>query len=396
MADYTGLSYEKVYEKVKSCLPQKIWKKLNKTAEARSGSEIYKRRNNRNARALLQYVTWDKQDRGIVPSILDEYKSGYIVMISPKDYFGENYPDKSDTLNPNFTLGRTGFIYYSCASELTKYPLLPGWNELIELDTKSTPTTPNWLGDYALNIKNAQFPQISFICYNAKRGEAIKKREDVKEYVRTTYPGFSEETLDSLPKQSGIGNYDYDFATNKMQAKIKLQMAVLLLSCKARDNSDFASYLVANKDNIICSKDTKTFVQKINNSAQFIIDFNEMYQALVDYCVTKDLLDFEVLKRVSAINIHNHTICPLCHKELFADEFFEEILQAEGRQVYDNTQREIVLMHIAALRPGVLNHKIYNLGWGHNYCNLIQGDKSISETIDELRRIVASYDGLSE
>ncbi len=394
MPNYSRLNYEEVYSEIKKFLPQKIWKKLNKTAEARSGSEIYKRRNNRNARALLQYVTWDKQDRGVISSILNEYASGYIVMISPKDYFGDNYPDKSDTLNPNFVLGTTGFVYYSCVSELTDYPPLEEWKQLIELDTKSTPTSPNWCGDYALNIKNAQPPQISFICQNAKQNEAATKRENVKNYVRTTYPEISEEILNSLPQQSGIGNYDYDFTTSEMQTKVKLQMAALLLSCKSRDGSDFASYLVANKEDIICSKDTAAFKRKIN-STEFITDFDEMYQGLVDYCISKNLLNYNLLRNISAVNAHNHTICPLCRKELYADEFFEEILQAEGRQVYDNTQREIVLMHITALRPGVLNHKIYNLGWGHNYCNLIQGDKSISETIDELRRIVASYDELS-
>jgi len=322
--------------------------------------------------------------------------SGYIVMISDKDYFGENYPNRSNTINPHFILGTTVFVYYSCVSELTDYPPLEEWNQLIELDTKSTPTSPNWLGDYALNIKNAQPPQISFICQNAKQNEAAIKRENVKIYVRNTYPGVSEEILNSLPQQSGIGNYDYDFATSEMQIKVKLQMAALILSCKARDGADFATYLVANKENIICSKDNKIFKRKINDTAQFITDFNEMYQALVDYCENENLLDYNALKNVSAINMQNHTICPLCHKELYTDEFFEEILQVEGRQVYDNTQREIVLMHITALRPGVLNHKIYNLGWGHNYCNLIQGDKSISETIDELRRIVASYDEFSE
>ncbi len=394
MADYTGLNYEQVYSKVKSFLPQKIWKKLDKTKEARSGSEIYKRRNNRNARALLQYVTWDKQDRGIITSVLNEYTSGYIVMISPKDYFGNNYPNRSNTLNPNFILGTTGFVYYSQVSELTDYPLLDEWNELIELNTKSTPTSPNWLGDYALNIKNAQPPRISFICQNAKGDEADIKRENVKNYVRAKYPDISEETLNSLPKQSGIGNYDYDFANSEMQIKVKLQMSFLILSCTARSGSDFASYLVANKDNIICNSDTETFKRKINNSTQFVLDFNEMYQGLADYCVDRNLIDYNLLVNISAINRNRNTICPLCRKELFADEFFEEILQVEGRQVYDNTQREIVLMHITALKPGVLNHKIYNLGWGHNYCNLVQGDKSLSETIDELRRILNSYDEL--
>lgn len=396
MFDFTGLSCEEVYGKVKSFLPQKIWKKIDKTCEARSGSEIYKRRNNRNARAVLQYITWDKQDRGVIPSRLNEYTSGYIVMISPKDYFGDNYPNRSNTLNPNFILGSTGFVYYSCASELNSYPILETWHELIELDTQSTAESPNWFGDYALNIKNTRPPRISFICHKAKKEELEQKQNDVKNYVRTIFPELSEDKLNSIPQQSGIGNYDFDFATSEMQSKVKLQMLVLLLSCKGEDGSDFSTYLLANKNSIICSKDTKSFKQRINNPTQFREKFNEMYQKLVEYCENKNLLNYDSLVNISAVNTQHHTICPLCRKELCANGFFAEISQAEGRQVSDNTQREIVLMHIIPLRPAEFNHKVYNLGWGHNYCNLIQGDRSLSETIDELRRILASYDELSQ
>ena len=61
-----------------------------------------------------------------------------------------------------------------------------------------------------------------------------------------------------------------------------------------------------------------------------------------------------------------------------ANKFFEDVEQPEGREVDDNTQKDIVLMHVDALRSRVLNHRPYNLGWGHNYCNLIQGYKDIS------------------
>ena len=129
---------------------------------------------------------------------------------------------------------------------------------------------------------------------------------------------------------------------------------------------------------------------------EYISNFYEMYEELKRYCSDElGLLNYTDLQSISAINNSHQTICPLCRKPLHLDEFFGEILQAEGRQVLDNTQREIVLMHITALRSGYLNHRCYNLGWGHNYCNLIQGDKSLSETIDELRRILTSYDELS-
>lgn len=393
MIDYTGYSYASVYENVKKFLPQKIWKKLDKTQEARSGSEIYKRRNNRNNRTLMQYVTWDKQDTGTIPNILNQFSSGYIVMISPRDYFGDNYPNPSNDLNPNFILGKTGFVYYSRISEFRDYPPLATWHELVELDTQSTPSNPNWCGDYALNIKNTKPPKISFICQNAKKGiEATNKRNSVKNYIQTNYPSIPQSILDSLPQQSGIGNYDYDFATTEMQFKVKLQMSVLLLSCVSRNGIDFPQYIINNSTDIICSKDTAAFKTKLSVPTKYISDFHEMYDALINYCISQNLLDYNILEQISAVNHSTNTICPLCRNKLFLEEFFEEILQVEGRQVFDNTQREIVLMHINALQPGLLNHKIYNLGWGHNYCNLIQGDKSLNDTIEELRRILASYD----
>ena len=104
------------------------------------------------------------------------------------------------------------------------------------------------------------------------------------------------------------------------------------------------------------------------------------------------MLDFERLSEIGAWNKERKLpICPLCGKVIEPHEFFEEIEQEEGREVSDNTQRAIVLMHIDALRPGKLNHRPYNLGWGHNFCNTIQGDKGIFETIEELRKIIENY-----
>jgi hypothetical protein len=48
-------------------------------------------------------------------------------------------------------------------------------------------------------------------------------------------------------------------------------------------------------------------------------------------------------------------------------------------------------MHIKALKPGELNHSVYNLGWGHNFCNSVQGDKDVEETINALEKIVKDY-----
>ncbi|NMA74821.1 MAG: BstXI family restriction endonuclease [Bacteroidales bacterium] len=393
MFNLSKKNYSQVYNTLSKYLPYKIKKKLNKTAEGRSGLEIYKRRNNRGIRVLMQYITWDKMKTGVIPNILSQYQSGYIVMISPRDYFGNNYPNPSPDLNPDFILGETGFVYYSSISELRDYPVLASWNQLIELDTQSTQSEPNWKGEYATNVKNANPPEISFICSNPKStADKAAKVRQVRAHVQTTYPTVTNEILDSLPKQCGIGNYDYDYASPEMQAMVKLQMAHLLLSCTAEDGSDFATYVVNNLDDILCKDDTASFRTLLNAPDQYINNFRVLMDEFTTYCAAHDLLDYNQLSNISATNSAHKTVCPLCCKPLYTNYFFEEILQEEGRQVFDNTQREMVLMHINALKPGLLNHKTYNLGWGHNFCNLIQGDKSLDDTIVELRNILDSHD----
>lgn len=391
--NFENLDLKQVYDIASSFIPYKLKKKINKTSEGRSGLEIYKRRNRRDYRVLIQYTIWNKQIEEKIPNILSEYESGYLVLISPTEYFGNNYPNPSSTLNPNFILGKTGFIYYSIKKDLDNYPPLPEWNELIELDTESYIDKPNWIGEYALNIKNANPKRISYICDNTS---STKKKEDVKKYVHKLCPKITNSSLDKLPKQCGIGNYDFDYASKDMQYKVKIQMLLLILSCSSSTGDTFVQYLIKNQNSILESPKDSLKYKKLINSDNFSYSFTEMYKELKKFAKVHGLINLIDLENTYAINSSKQTICPLCRKPIYLEEFFNEILQAEGRQVIDNTQREIVLMHITPLHSGKLNHKIYNLGWGHNYCNLIQGDKSIEETINELKRIVDSFDSFNK
>lgn len=378
-----------ILNKMSRVLPYKITKKINKTGEARSGSEIYKRRNSRSYRGLMQYTTWNKLMTGVIePNILPEYTKGCLVWLSPEEYFGDNYPNKSDYLNDNFELGVTGFVYYTNITEYNEFPPLNDWRELFELNTQGKSIDDDtWIGDFCLNIKNSYPKKISEIC---KDSEAKKTFEELQ-VILADYG--IEIVQDSFPAQCGIGNYDYDYANDDMIENVKLQMLYMILVCEDSNGHAFRDYIKANINNILDNKhDTVAFKRNIV-SDNYDELFDEFFQELKAECETKELLDFERLKRVNAWSIaRNRPICPLCSKNIESKNFFEEILQAEGRRVQDNTQREIVLMHINALRSGKLNHRIYNLGWGHNFCNAIQGDKDIIETIDELRNLVATYE----
>lgn len=376
-------------QKMSRVLPYKITKRINKTGEARSGAEIYKRRNSRSYRGLMQYTTWNKLKTGvIIPNILPEYSKGCLVWLSPREYFGNNYPNKADDLNENFVLGVTGFIYYTNIDEYNTYPPLTNWKELYELSTQGkNENDDTWIGDYCLNVKNSNPKKVSEIC---KDKEAKKSFDELKIILNDYGIEIDEDTF---PSQCGIGNYDYDYASDVMIENVKLQMLYMILCCEDSDGHQFRNYIKSNIDDIIDSKhDTAAFKTNITKDNYDEL-YDEFVQELKEECEAKGLLNFERLKRVNAWSIErNRPICPLCSKNLESKNFFEEILQAEGRRVQDNTQREIVLMHINALRSGKLNHRVYNLGWGHNFCNAIQGDKDIDETINELRDLVATYD----
>jgi hypothetical protein len=43
---------------------------------------------------------------------------------------------------------------------------------------------------------------------------------------------------------------------------------------------------------------------------------------------------------------------------------------------------------VAELRFGVLNHRPYNLGWGHHHCNVVVKDSGILETLDWMSQVL--------
>ena len=88
------------------------------------------------------------------------------------------------------------------------------------------------------------------------------------------------------------------------------------------------------------------------------------------------------LKEMRIINENNCTICPLCLKELSGNEFLNKVAQPEGREVPDLTVTQVNLFHINELKYGAFNHKPYNLGWGHHFCNVVVKDSGIYPTLE--------------
>ena len=370
--------------RIKKFLPYKVKKRIDKTREGRSGNEIYKRRNRRSYRVLMQYYTWNSiVEDPAKEKFLDNFEEGYAVLVEPETYFGNNYPEKSDELNEKFTLGHTGFVFYTLLSEYMKYKPLAEWESVYELKNTGNKEFNTWIGDYALNIKNGNY--ISTICgKNRSRAE--------KEELATRLK--KEFNLDKVPEQCGLGNYDYDYANPETIENVQYQMLYLILNSKSKNNETFAEFVYNNYIDIrVDGKDVKTFDDYMRgNKDKYLSDFEAEFNLFKRECERRNLLDFDRLSELGVWNkATGKAICPLCHKPVYAEEFFDDILQAEGRQVLDNTQKSIVLMHFEALRSGKLNHRPYNLGWGHNYCNLVQGDKDISETLISIKEILESH-----
>ncbi len=100
------------------------------------------------------------------------------------------------------------------------------------------------------------------------------------------------------------------------------------------------------------------------------------------------LLDQHRLQTLRILNEQNELVCPLCLNLISALDFLKRAEQAEGRETYDLTTTEISLFHIQELRVGKLQHKPYNLGWGHGFCNTVAADRGILQTLDWMQGVL--------
>lgn len=359
---------------------RQLRKKIDKTVEARSGKGIYKRRNNRNYRVVMHYSTY-KRIITENADFLNKYENGYAVRISPEEYFKDG-----EKLADGLELGKNAFIYYKSIYSFNQYPPKDEWNEIVELYTsnqsKLSSTVQEWAGEYALFINNARPAKISTIC---KSNNILPK--DVAEEIKQRFG------IEKVASQAGLGNFDYDYATKGETLNIKYQLSFLMLNVKGMDE-----YLYDLCKNDVLEREyefsPEAYIAAGTSKEAFFEIYKEVLELIGNYCVENELLDFEKLEEIRAWdNSIREPVCPLCLESLSAEDFLEVELQANGREEEDNTRSKIALMHIHALKPGEINHRTYNLGWGHRHCNQIQEDQDIETTIQRLRQIVKQNEG---
>ncbi|MFP1134562.1 BstXI family restriction endonuclease [Staphylococcus epidermidis] len=359
--------------------PYALRKKLDKTKEARTGKGIYKRRNSRNYRVIMSYSTFVRlSEKG--NEELDKYKNGYIVRIQPQQYFEGGVKD-----DERIMLGKNAFIYYKSIHDYRKYPPKEEWEQVVELYTSSKKMEgkPEWTGEYAAFIQNTS-PQItSHICGDDKN---VFNGETKKEYINRMnekYRPFDKK----LPKQAGIGNFDYDYCTNKEMDLVILQLSYLIMTVPGMDEQLVAYYKEFGEEAKFYKKAVLLLEQGDDKYKEF---YQKKLNELEKICDKYNLLNKDKLKNIRAISQSKNflPVCPLCLETLNSAEFLEIADQVEGREEEDNTRSKIALMHINALRPGEFNHRTYNLAWGHRMCNTIQEDMSLEETLQMLNKII--------
>lgn len=324
---------------------------------------------------IISYTTF----RNILdenPDNLNKFKNGYAVRIQPAQYF-----DGGVDNDKNIKLGENAFVYYKTIKDFKKYKPKDNWNQVVELYTSNNKEKKDksWDGEYALFIKNTQPQIVTHICGGDKNTFENESKKQFKKRMSEKY----KIPIDKLPKQSGLGNFDYDYCDEVESEKIMLQLSYFIMSVPGMAKQLYAVYQLEG-EKAGFNKSTEAVLKK--GFSHYQEYFNSVFQDVKKICEQYNLLDYDLLKEVRAFD--KRPICPLCLENLEPSEFLEIAAQVEGREEEDNTRSEISLMHINGLKPGEINHATYNLGWGHRMCNTIQEDNSIQGTLNDLERIL--------
>lgn len=316
---------------IKPKLPPLLERKLSKTGQTRGADDdvIFQNRVSRSNTVLIPFHQWQANPK--LRDMSNQFECGYIVLISPKDYFSIKNP--SDYFSEfDLALGENALVFYETRADWeTYFPDNYGW-------TYANSRTAPLGGQYV-----ARVPANTSI--DAVRSQKVNL-------------GYATQSL----KGAGIRLYEY--ASKKTIKECRLQLEAIFWLCVDAVN--------AMANNGMSREDAKSRKLLILKEAQ-----------------KHGLLDFEKLRSKRIINSQNHTICPLCLRELSGEEFLNRLAQPEGREVPDLTVTQVNLFHIEELKYGAFNHRQYNLGWGCHFCNVVVKDSGIYPTLSWMQEVIA-------
>ncbi|MGK5094916.1 BstXI family restriction endonuclease [Deltaproteobacteria bacterium TL4] len=307
-------------------LPQLLERKIYKTGQTRGADDdvIFQNRVSRKSTVLIPYTQWTS----CRPQNRQTYDNGFIVLISPSDYF-DNANIDQDLAQQCLSIGVNTLLFYETREQWIKYPPnLKNW-------TEATQRTNPLGGQYV-----ARIPATTASENSAKINL-----------------GFTETAL------KGAGIRVYEYASQTTIEHCRQQLEAIFWKCHDSDAVVIANGMSPTE----ASERKKNCLVKCNND---------------------DLLDIEQLIKNRVLNTEEVTVCPLCLEKLSGQGFFSRMEQAEGREVPDLTVTQLNLFHIEELCYGVLNHRPYNLGWGHHHCNVVVKDAGIQQTLEWMRRVL--------
>lgn len=311
-------------------LPQLIHRKIYKTGQTR-GADDDVIYQNRVGRNSTVLIPYSFFDITIQQCSI--FENGFIVLLDPEWYF-TNPNVEFELRSRNLSLGLNCLVFYQRRSDWIQYPVPYHW-------TPPTSRISPLGGQYVARIAATTALE------NGAR-------------INLGY------TLTSL---KGAGIRAYEYASSEQIAATRIQLEAIFWLCEDS-------------------------IQAVCENGMSFEDANIARTNSLNAAYQNRLLDLNLLKEKRIINSENITVCPLCLEKLSARGFMNRLLQAEGRQVHDLTVTEVNLFHIQELRPGLFNHRIYNLGWGHHHCNTVVKDAGIFETLDWMRAIIERNDSV--
>ena len=318
-------------------LPPLLQQKFTKTGYTRGATqrEIYQNRVTRNNTVLIPLAQWEQcRPRGDGTPL---YEKGYIVLVDPSWYFPK--PDAEERLKEkDLELGHNALLLYQNRADWESFgPPQIALHSGPALTVASSRTSP-LCGNYFARI-----------------------HATVADDVGSLVEGYCSSSL------RGAGIRVYEYASSSTLRDTRLQLECLFWRCY-----DYAEVLAATTMN------------------QLDMEFRRTMQ--LSRAEEVDLFDYSRLRELRVLASDNHACYPLCLKPLSAAGLLQRLTQAAGRETYDITTTEISMFHIEEMRPGALQHRSYNLGWGHHHCNVVAKDVGIQATLDWMRDVLAEQE----
>jgi hypothetical protein len=306
-------------------LPDLIAGKIYKTGQTR-GAENDEIYQNRVGRNGVVLIPLSQWPNCRVSLREADFEGGYIVFCSPEEYFNDDYSRKTGVPN-ELVLGENLVLNYRRRESWLRF-------------------NPTQLGlTYA---RSRTFPLNGH--YIARVADTTSDNDS------QIFEGFTGK--ESGGKGAGIRFFEYASSRDLLRTRYQL------------------SYLIWHTEGIldVCRREGCSNIEESRNH-------------VIDYCQRNGLALIEQLES-SRILKNNKTVCPLCLEPMQAADFVSRLDQAVGREVVDLTVTRANLFHIEELRPGLYNHREYNLGWGHHHCNTVVADMGIQGAIHWMEQLL--------